>query len=207
MIVVVPSRPKLNEVGSVVIVHTAGTVVVGFEGVAGVVGVVGVVGFVVVGFVGVVLVGSVGVVVVGSVGVVVVGSVGVTVVGSVVTGVVGVVVTGVVGVVVTGVVVLGVVPEAKSLTLRFTLGTESSKTRLSTVTSPEPVISIETMSPPPCNLNETWALDDVMPLTVLQVRPRQSNAIVSTLSKVTLSGRVMVLVSRSPSPSRSSVTV
>lgn len=199
MIVVVPSRPRLNDVGFVVMVHTAGTVVVGFEGV------VGVVGFVVVGSVGVVVVGSVGVVVVGSVGVVVVGSVGVVDVGSVVpTGVVGVVVT---GVVVTGVVVLGVAPEAKSATVRFTFGTESSKTRLSTVTSPEPVISIETMSPPPCNLNETWALDDVMPPTVLHVRPRQSNAIVSTLSKVTPSGSVTVVVSRTPSPLRSSVTL
>ena len=189
----VPSRLNLNSDVSAVIVHTAGTA-----------GVVGVVGFVVVGVVGFVVVGVVGFVVVGVVGFVVVGAVGVTVVGSVV-GIVGVVVT---GVVVIGVVVTGVVPEeAKFPTLRLTFGTESSKTTLSTVTSPEPVISIETMSPSYCNLNETWAFDDVTPLTVFQVRPRQSNAIVSTLSKVTPLGSVTVVVSRSPSPSRSSVTL
>jgi len=40
---------------------------------------------------------------------------------------------------------VGVAPEARSPTLRLTLGTESSKTLLSTVTSPEPVTSIETV--------------------------------------------------------------
>ena len=97
--------------------------------------------------------------------------------------------------------------EVRSETFRLTLGTESSKTLLSTVTSPEPVTSTETVPVLFFNLIETWALDVVSPLTVFHVRPRQSKAIVSTVSKVTSSGSGMVLVSMSPSPSRSIVTV
>ena len=61
----------------------------------------------------------------------------------------------------------GVAPEARSPTLRFTFGTESSNTLLSIVMSPEPVTSIETVLLPLFNLIETWALGEVMPPTVL----------------------------------------
>jgi hypothetical protein len=112
-----------------------------------------------------------------------------------------------VGVAITTGVGVGVAPEARSATLRLTLGTESSKTLLSTVTSPEPVTSTETDPVLFVSLIDTWALDVVRAPTVFHVRPRQSKAIVSTVSKVTPSGSGTILVSMSPSPSRSIVTV
>ena len=84
--------------------------------------------------------------------------------GSVVTG--GVVVTGSPGVVVVigVVVVVVVVPfDARSATLRVTLGTSSSKTALLMVISPAPVTSIETISVPPFSLIETDSLGKVNP--------------------------------------------
>jgi hypothetical protein len=100
----------------------------------------------------------------------------------------------------------GVAVEAKSGTFRFTSGTESSNTLLSIVTSPEPVTSTETESVLFESVIETWACDVVTPPTVFHVRPRQSNAIASSVWKVTPSGSGIVRVSRVPSPLKSMVT-
>src|SRR5687767_9304349 len=101
---------------------------------------------------------------------------------------------------------VGVAPEARSPTRKFTFGTESSNTLLSTVMSPEPVTSTDTESEPFFNVIETCALVLVISPTILNVRPRQSNAIVSTVSKLTSLGNWMVFVSNVPSLSRSIVT-
>src|SRR5215217_123720 len=101
----------------------------------------------------------------------------------------------------------GVAPDARSPTFRLTLGTASSKTLLSIVTSPEPVTSTSTASSKLFfSVIETWVLDLVIEPTVFQVRPRQSKPIVSTVLNVIPSGNGMVLVSMPPSPSRSIVT-
>ena len=110
------------------------------------------------------------------------------------------------GVVVSG-VGTGVAPADKSPTLSLTSGTSSSKTLLSMVMSPDPVMSIETASTPFFNVIETCALGIVFSPTVFQVRPRQSKPIVSTVSNSTPDGRSIVRVSMPPSPSRSIVTL
>ena len=106
-----------------------------------------------------------------------------------------------------GVDVDDVEPDARSVTLRLTSGTLSSKTALSIVTSPEPVTSTEAVPISFSKTIETCAFDLVNPPAVFQVRPRQSKAIVSTVLNVTPLGSGIVLVSRTPSPSRSRFTL
>src|SRR6185503_12725880 len=100
-----------------------------------------------------------------------------------------------------------VAPAERSSTWRSTFGTSSSNTALSTVMSPEPVTSMETLSTPYFSVIETCAFDLVDVPTVFQVRPRQSKAIVSTVTNSIPEGRLIVRVSISPSPSRSMFTL
>jgi hypothetical protein len=62
---------------------------------------------------------------------------------------------------------VGVAPDARSSILRSTSGTESSNTRLSMVTSPEPVTSTDTKSLLFLRVIETWALASLSEPTVL----------------------------------------